>query len=142
MVAGRADSEDAVEVLERAECERLLASHDIGRIAFSLGGVPEIFPLNYASDGSTVVFRTSEGTRLARSAMQRAAFEVDEFNPATRIAWSVVVQGVVVEITDSAEPLAMRLREKPVLPLAPGAHERWMAIYASNITGRRFRTVS
>ena len=25
--------------------------------------------------------------------------------------------------------------------LAPGAHERWMAIYSSNVSGRRFRTV-
>jgi nitroimidazol reductase NimA-like FMN-containing flavoprotein (pyridoxamine 5'-phosphate oxidase superfamily) len=140
MRTDRPESANIVEVLERAECERLLASHDIGRIAFSLGGVPEIFPVNYASDGSTVIFRTSEGTRLARSAMQRAAFEVDEFNPTARIAWSVVVQGVVVEITDSAEPLAIRLREKRVVPLAPGAHERWMAIYSSNISGRRFRT--
>jgi uncharacterized protein len=142
MTSDRPRAGDAIEVLGRAECERLLASHDIGRIAFSLGGVPEIFPVNYASDGSTVVFRTSDGTRLAHSVMQRAAFEVDEFNPATRIAWSVVVQGVVVEITDSAEPLAIRLREKPVMPLAPGAHERWMAVYSSNITGRRFRTSS
>ncbi|HEY6114617.1 MAG TPA: pyridoxamine 5'-phosphate oxidase family protein, partial [Candidatus Dormibacteraeota bacterium] len=65
MRTDRPESANIVEVLERAECERLLASHDIGRIAFSLGGVPEIFPVNYASDGSTVVFLTSEGTRLA-----------------------------------------------------------------------------
>ena len=132
--------DDVVEVLERAECERLFASHDIGRIAFSLGGVPELFPVNYSSDGSTVVFRASAGTRLARSVMQRAAFETDEFNPDTKIAWSVVVQGVVVEITDSEEPLAVRLRHKHVIPLAPGAHERMMAIYSSSISGRRFRT--
>ena len=141
MATREGDGGDVVEVLERDACERLLASHDIGRIAFSLGGVPEIFPVNYASDGSTVVFRTSDGTRLVRSALQRAAFEVDEFDQEAHIAWSVVVHGVVVEITDSADPLAVRLREKPVLPLAPGAHERWMALYSSSITGRRFRTV-
>ena len=57
-------SEQPFETLDEQQCQHLLASKDIGRIAFSVQGEPEIFPVNYAADGSTVVFRTGEGTKL------------------------------------------------------------------------------
>ncbi|TME57497.1 MAG: pyridoxamine 5'-phosphate oxidase family protein [Chloroflexi bacterium] len=46
-----------IEVLDEQQCQLLLRSRNIGRIAFSIEGVPEIFPVNYAADRSTVVFR-------------------------------------------------------------------------------------
>ena len=131
-------SEQPFVTLDEQQCQLLLGTKDIGRIAFSVGGVPEIFPVNYAADRSTVVFRTAEGTRLQRAVMLRVAFEVDDWDPATGIGWSIVVKGVAQGITSGIDPFAIALRGRQVAPLAPGTREYWIAIYPSEITGRRF----
>lgn len=131
-------SDQPLEVLDEQQCQMLLGSKTIGRIAFSVDGVPEIFPVNYATDGSTVVFRTAEGTRLQRAVTTKVAFEVDDWNPETGVGWSVVVKGVAHGITTGIDPFAMALRSRRVIPLAPGTRESWIAIYPSLITGRRF----
>lgn len=127
------------EVLDEGVCETLLGSKDIGRIAFSVEGVPEIFPVNYVADRSTIVFRTAEGTKLLRAVKLRVAFEVDDWSPSTGVGWSVVVKGVAEEITSGIDPFAMALRNRPVVPLAPGAREYWIGVYPSQVSGRRFR---
>jgi len=132
-------NEPAMETLDEHQCERLLGSKDIGRIAFSLDGVPEIFPVNYATDRLTVVFRTADGTLLQQATMLRVAFEVDDWDPATGIGWSVVVKGVLERISGGIDPFARALRSREVVPLAPGARECRLAIYPSEVTGRRFR---
>jgi Pyridoxamine 5'-phosphate oxidase len=45
-------------VLDRDQCLRLLADEVIGRLAVIAGNTPAIFPVNYALDGDTIVFRT------------------------------------------------------------------------------------
>ena len=135
-----------MEVLSEQQCQLLLGTKDIGRIAFSVGGVPEIFPVNYAADRSTVVFRTAEGTRLQRAVMLRVAFEVDDWDPATGTGWSIVVKGVAQGITSGIDPFAIALRGRQVAPQGArrqpgrdrGTREYWIAIYPSEITGRRF----
>jgi len=134
-------NEQPFEILDEQQCQHLLASKDIGRIAFSVQGEPEIFPVNYAADGSTVVFRTGEGTKLQLAVMLRVAFEVDDWDPATGVGWSVVVKGVAEEITSGIDPFAMALRSRRVVPLAPGVREYWIAVYPGEITGRRFGSV-
>src|SRR5437870_10294549 len=109
-----------IEVLDEQQCQQLLASKDIGRIAFSVHGETEVFPVNYAADGSTVVFRTGEGTKLQLAVMLRVAFEVDDWDAATGVGWSVVIKGVAEEITSGIDPFAMALRSRHVVPLAPG----------------------
>ena len=127
--------------MDEQQCQHLLASKDIGRIAFSVQGEPEIFPVSYAADGSTVVFRTGEGTKLQLAVMLRVAFEVDDWDPATGVGWSVVIKGVAEEITSGVDQFAMALRSRGVVPLAPGIREYWIAVYPGEITGRRFGRV-
>jgi len=134
-------NEQPFEILDEQQCQHLLASKDIGRIAFSVQGEPEIFPVNYAADGSTVVFRTGEGTKLQLAVMLRVAFEVDDWDAATGVGWSVVIKGVAEEITSGIDPFAMALRSRRVVPLAPGVRECWIAVYPGEITGRRFGSV-
>lgn len=131
-------AEDELEVLTEDQCRELLATRNIGRVAFSLDEQPEIFPVNYATDGSVVVFRTAEGSRLQDAVKKRVAFEVDDWNATSGIGWSVVVKGVAEEITGAIDPFAEALRRRPVVPLAPGAREFWMAVYPAEVTGRRF----
>ena len=134
-------NEQPFEILDEQQCQHLLASKDIGRIAFSVQGEPEIFPVSYAADGSTVVFRTGEGTKLQLAVMLRVAFEVDDWDPATGVGWSVVIKGVAEEITSGIDQFAMALRSRGVVPLAPGIREYWIAVYPGEITGRRFGRV-
>lgn len=129
---------EGLEILTEDQCRELLATRDLGRIAFSIGDQSEVFPVNYASDGSVVVFRTASGREPEHSVLRRVAFEVDDWDPAKGAGWSVVVKGVAEEITSGLDPFAEALRRRPVVPLAPGARERWIAVYPSEITGRRF----
>lgn len=133
------DQSDVLEILSEFQCTELLGSRDLGRIAFSIEDQPEILPINYATDGSIVVFRTASGTRLEEAIMRRVAFEVDSWDPDTGIGWSVVVKGTAQEVTTGIDPFAAALRQRPVYPLAPGEREQWIAVYPSEISGRRFR---
>lgn len=135
--SGRSDRD--IEVLSEQQCRELLASRDLGRIAFSIGEQPEIFPVSYATDGSIVVFRTASGTKLQNAIKSRVAFEVDDWDPDGRVGWSVVLKGVSEEVTSGIDPFSATLRERRVFPLAPGQREHLIAIYPSEITGRRFR---
>lgn len=126
-------------VLSERECVRLLKTRDVGRFALVVDGRPEIFPVNYAFDERAVVFRTSSGMKLERGPYTAAAFEVDDVDRRSGVAWSVVVHGTAHDISASADELSARLRRLVVRPAAPGARLKWMAIYAERITGRRFR---
>ncbi len=139
VLVGEADRPDGIEVLSESLCRDLLASRNLGRIAFSLGDQPEIFPVNYAADGSVVVFRTASGTKIQEAVMHRVAFEVDGWDPETRIGWSVVVKGIAEEVTTGIDTFSAAVRKVPVYPLAPGEREQWIAVYPSEISGRRFR---
>jgi len=131
-------SVEALEVLSERQCLNLLASRTLGRIAFSVGDQPEIFPISYATDGAIVVFRTASGTKLDWVTRSRVAFEVDDWDPMTRIGWSVLLKGVAQDVTEGIDPFAEALRARPVWPHAPGPHEHWIAVYPSEISGRRF----
>jgi len=135
---GESDRPDDFEVLSEFQCRELLASANLGRVGFSIGDEPQIFPVNYAADGSVVVFRTAAGTRLLEAVMRRVAFEIDGWDAETGIGWSVVLKGVAQEVTKGIDPFASTLRERPVYPLAPGEREQWIAVYPSEISGRRF----
>jgi uncharacterized protein len=127
-----------LEVLSEDQCRELLASRDLGRIAFSIGGQPEIFPVNYAADGLAVVFRTAADTKLQMAIMARVAFEVDDWDPDSRVGWSVVLKGVAEEVTTGIDPFSAALRERPIFTLAPGIRESWIAVYPAEVSGRRF----
>jgi uncharacterized protein len=130
---------DAVEKLSADQCLELLATRDLGRIALVIGDQPEIFPVNYAVDRSIVVFRVAPGTKPSLTTNGRIAFEVDDMDWQAGIAWSVMVKGRVLDVTTSKDPFTAFLRTAGVRSAPPGDHPLWMAIYPSEISGRRFR---
>ena len=132
------ESDDRLEVLSEDQCRELLASQELGRVAFPVGEVTEIFPVNYATDGLIVIFRTDPGTKLALVTDSRVSFEVDQWDAVTKVGWSVVLKGVAQMATAGIDPFSAALRAGNVQPVAPGAHDHWIAIYPSEITGRRF----
>jgi uncharacterized protein len=52
-----------IRLLDRDQCLSLLAGDEVGRLAVIVGNTPTIFPVNYALDGDTIVFRTDPGTK-------------------------------------------------------------------------------
>jgi uncharacterized protein len=84
-----------VHVLDRAECEALLASQHVGRLAFSFRDRVDIEPVHYVFYAGTIYGRTQYGTKVdVLSHHPWVAFEVDKVESMFR--WrSVVVHGRV-----------------------------------------------
>ncbi|MCP2259108.1 Pyridoxamine 5'-phosphate oxidase [Streptoalloteichus tenebrarius] len=125
-----------LEVLDEAECLRLLGSVPVGRIAFTHDALPAVQPVTFVLNGGSVVFRTREGSKLAAATRNAVvAFEVDEFDAATRTGWNVTVVGrarVVTDPDELAELAALDLR-----PWAPGQRDRYVQISVDLVQGRR-----
>jgi hypothetical protein len=130
---------DFLEVLDEGRCLEYLHSASLGRVAFASSDGVDIFPVNYACDGSIVIYRTASGTRLARTPREQVSFEVDGWDATEKVGWSVVLKGVALDVTEGADPYSKVLRERHIVPLAPGTRYRWIALYPKDITGRRFR---
>lgn len=126
-----------LEELGEEECLRLLESGTYGRVAVVHDGRPDIFPVNYVLEGTTVAFRTGPGTKLAAASMGPVAFEVEQVDPATRTGWVVVVHGVGREITSAIDPGSARVRAHPLQPWPEGPHDHWVAISSPRFSGRR-----
>jgi nitroimidazol reductase NimA-like FMN-containing flavoprotein (pyridoxamine 5'-phosphate oxidase superfamily) len=129
-----------LETMSQDECLDLLACHDLGRIAILVDEQPHIFPVNYRLGDRIIALRTAEATMLAGASHSRVAFEIDGHDPSTGTAWSVVVLGVVYEITGAVDRQSRLARSLSVRPLAPGERNRWMGIHPTRISGRRFET--
>jgi nitroimidazol reductase NimA-like FMN-containing flavoprotein (pyridoxamine 5'-phosphate oxidase superfamily) len=128
----------ALEVLSEADCIELLTENTLGRLAFAIAGRPEIFPVNYAMYGDVIVLRTAPGTKLRLAPQRRVAFEIDGIDAAGMSAWSVVVKGIVEDITNRTDPFSIVRRGLTVHTLAPGDRSHSLAIYPAEISGRRF----
>lgn len=130
------DARTWLEHLSPAECWRLLASSPVGRLGVLVDSAPEIYPVNHAVDGESIVFRTDPGSKLrGLDRSPSVCFEVDEVDAASFTGWSVMVKGRAVEITDPVE-----LRETRGLALrfwAQGEQAHWIRIMPMEVTGRR-----
>jgi nitroimidazol reductase NimA-like FMN-containing flavoprotein (pyridoxamine 5'-phosphate oxidase superfamily) len=125
----------AVFALSEEECWNLLSRGEVGRLAVAVNGEPDIFPVNYVTDGPRVLFRTAPGSKLAEiSVNPHVAFEVDEHDQS--FAASVVLKGVAKRLElqrdiDAADAL-------PLAPWIPTLKYRWVQISPVSISGRRF----
>jgi Predicted flavin-nucleotide-binding protein len=129
------DYESPVVNLDEDECWRLLGDASLGRIAMSVAGQPEIYPVNFIAHQGRLYVRTSEGTKLLELTINdRVALETDYVE--SRTAWSVVVKGtarVLEKQSEIAEAEAL-----PLSPLIPTLKFVWVEISPVEISGRRF----
>lgn len=129
-----------VEVLADSECLRLLKAHDVGRLGVvDREARPLIFPVNYFFDEGVVVFRTAPGSKLDLAPGAPVCFEIDGWDAEAGTGWSVLVKGIAHDITNPRSAPTGRMKFWPVRPMAPGSREHWVAVWANEITGRRFR---
>lgn len=129
-----------IHILDVHECLDRLRTVEVGRLAVMIGDHPEIFPVNFAVDHGSVVFRTAEGTKLAAVVFgANVAFEVDGYNGATADAWSVVVKGRAMEVRDIHE--RFEATELPLLPWHGSPKPRFVRITPIEVSGRQFPVV-
>lgn len=81
------------DILAEHECWTVLAGEEVGRLAVVANGKPDIFPVNFDSDGASIVIHSNLGHKLLSAAGADVAFEVDRIDLASKLAWSVVVHG-------------------------------------------------
>jgi nitroimidazol reductase NimA-like FMN-containing flavoprotein (pyridoxamine 5'-phosphate oxidase superfamily) len=136
---GRSGSVDhPVEQLGADECWELLAGARFGRLAVAAAGDLDIYPVNFVVDGSDLVFRTAEGTKLVEVMVSGSVtLEADHRDVTTGVAWSVVVKGHA-ELLDRFDDIygAERLGIRPWV-LTP--KDRFVRIHVRHLSGRRFR---
>ena len=77
---------NGLEVLDRAECLRLLSHETLGRVAFTSAALPCLLPVHFHLQDDTILVRTRRGGRLD-AALQDAvvAFEVALLGISTEI---------------------------------------------------------
>lgn len=90
-----------IQRLSDGECWEFVARRSLGRVALVYFGLPMVYPVNYAVDGRTIVFRSAPGTKLALARHgARVAFEVDEASELFETGTSVVIHGTLREVVD------------------------------------------
>ena len=129
-------TDDGVTILPEHECWDLMSGVALGRLVTSVDGLPEIFPVNFVVQHKSILFRTSEGTKLVSTAINnRVLFEVDEHNVAE--GWSVIVKGRARSLrTDEQIQEAERAQ---LLPWLSSEKTHYVRVLPDAVTGRRFR---
>jgi uncharacterized protein len=127
-----------LESLSEQECLALLRGVKYGRVAVvTHEGRPEIFPVNFAVHGRTVVFVTGSAVMQARAPLGHIAFEADDIDAFTHEGWDVVVSGEGADITGSLDARSLMARSEQIEEWAPGPKEHWISIVNPRFSGRR-----
>ena len=128
-------AESALEVLGEEQSWHLLASADLARLAVSIDGGVDIFPINYVVADRVIFFRTAPGSKLMDLTKHPiVALETDGTH--NRRRWSVVVKGSAVRLGSDEE-----IESSGVLSLhslVPTEKWNYVRITVSSITGRQF----
>lgn len=126
---------DAVTVLNRNDSWELLQRRTMGRLAVSVAGQPDIFPINYYADATSIVFRTAPGSKLLEVTINGAvALETDLYD--RHEAWSVVVKGVATVLEGEAEIIAAEAL--PLWSWVATVKPIFVRIMPTEVSGRRF----
>ncbi|WP_236967312.1 pyridoxamine 5'-phosphate oxidase family protein [Microbacterium aurantiacum] len=129
-----------VEVLEVAECWRLLRISHLGRIAVvDPDGSPDLFPVNYVAGADALFLRTAPGAKLdAFAAGRPVAFEIDRENHGD--VWSVVVRGRARILDTDAEVEASGVRG--LRSAGSWVKNEVVRVDPDRVSGRRFLRAS
>lgn len=116
------------------ECWDMLRRHEFGRMAYHLAGEVHIVPINYATDGKRLYFKTAEGSKLLGIVMNEdVAFEIDEVT--TETATSVILRGRAQLLEGDEEHVVEQL---PLRPWVPTLKFNVVAIEPNEMAGRAF----
>ena len=123
--------------LSTAECERLLRSGVVGRVAITTPTGPYVVPVNYSVVDDMVVFRTTPYSVVGTHGMNAPmAFEVDQFDYEYWTGWSVLVRGRGQPVADAEELQRINDAWAPH-PWASGQRNLFYTLRWTEISGRR-----
>ena len=129
-------SDEPVTILGEDESWELLASATLGRLVICLGSRPEIFPVKFVVQRPTVLFRTSDVTKLLSVVINKdVVFEADGHS--LDEGWSVIVRGTAEVLSTSAE--IDDADRAGLRPWVATLKLNYVRIHAATISGRRFR---
>ncbi|WP_038468253.1 pyridoxamine 5'-phosphate oxidase family protein [Arthrobacter sp. PAMC 25486] len=125
------------EILNLQQCWHLLQQTSIGRLALTVEGRPDVFPVNYKVDQETIFFRTGGGTKFSSlEGGTNVAFEADAVSAEFGTAWSVVVKGRAVVATSTNTNLDTI--SGALFPWQGVEQEHLIRIVPETVTGRRY----
>lgn len=124
-----------IEELSERECWDLLAQAQFGRVALAPLGDPDIFPVNFLVDGTTVLIRTAAGTKLSDVVVNSAVAVEADAQEGDR-AWSVLAKGRARIVDTFSETYAKD--ELHLESWLPNEKPIYVEISIDRITGRRF----
>ena len=123
-----------LEILDQAQCDALLRTQRVGRVAVCSGRA-SVFPVLYRMLDDCVVFRTAPGEKLIAAVLHReVVFEVDDFDVVEHSGWSVNVLGTPEEIVDPHE--LQRVEALGLECWAGELRDRVVRIRAVEVSGR------
>lgn len=107
-----------------------------GRLVVTVGGEPDIFPVNYAVADRKLYLRTAPGNTLAELTINsQALFETDGI--LSEEAWSVVVRGTARALEQSSEIAAAESLN--LKPWVPTLKDFYVEIEPTSVSGRHFQ---
>ncbi|MET9311851.1 pyridoxamine 5'-phosphate oxidase family protein [Kribbella sp. NPDC003505] len=125
-----------LEIVDRAECLRLLQSVPIGRLVYTSGGLPAVRLVNFLLDADTVVFNSGRGDKFrAAERGDVVAFEADEVDLERHVGWTVTAIGHLSVVSDD-EAAELR-RTLPVRSWLPMEDPRLVRVGVESVHGRR-----
>src|SRR5688500_15143078 len=130
------DSSRRLRDLDEEECRELLGTAVIGRIAFSEGALPAIQPVHFTLLGGHIYIPTRPGSKVAAATANAVvAFEADDFDPVTKMGWSVTTVGTSRLVTHPED--VQELHALGLEPWAPTPHRCYIAVRTTIWHGRR-----
>jgi nitroimidazol reductase NimA-like FMN-containing flavoprotein (pyridoxamine 5'-phosphate oxidase superfamily) len=124
-----------VDELSYEESWELLETQELGRLAYRLVDEVHLVPINYVTDGRSLLFRTGSGSKLLAAALESdVAFEIDWYDD--RTAWSVVARGHLRKLGDDE---AHRADGLPLNSWVPTPKDDVIELMPEVVTGRRFQ---
>ena len=118
--------------LSRRDCELLLTSVDVGRIAVIDHGYPLVFPINYKvaySEGHLVIAIRTRPDNVIDHPGRPVCFEIDGLDADHAGGWSVLVRGFLVQSPPAPE--------RDSKPLDAEDRDAWRVIIPTRVSGRR-----
>jgi nitroimidazol reductase NimA-like FMN-containing flavoprotein (pyridoxamine 5'-phosphate oxidase superfamily) len=107
-----------------------------GRLVVTVGGEPDIFPVNYAVADRKLYLRTAPGNKLAELTINsNVLFETDGI--LSEEAWSVVVRGRARALEQSSEIAAAE--SLGLKPWVPTLKDYYVEIEPTSVSGRHFQ---
>ncbi|MFI1093602.1 helix-turn-helix domain-containing protein [Streptomyces sp. NPDC020917] len=122
--------------LSVAECWNRIGTHGVGRIALPVQPGPSVFPVHYAVDDRTVVYRTTPDGPAAPVQGAVVSFQADHTDDHLQQGWSVLVTGPAEWIGDPAESRVLS-EQHAGQPWVGGDRNQWVRIRPESVSGRR-----